>query len=111
VTARTVAAVATLAAAAYLIAPRADVGPHLITTDGCAIVEHGPTGPEPDVTLGRTVERCADGTYVTTTWRLATGEVVDVDHHDGHVTDREAADLAGRLATIRAERSGVRWSR
>ena len=34
----------------------------------CAVVEHGPTGPEPTVNLGRTVTRCADGTTYVTEW-------------------------------------------
>ena len=89
----------------------AAIGLAIPTSPPCAIVEAGPTGPEPSVTLGRIVEACADGTYRTTTYRLTTGEVVEVDQHDGHVTDVEAADLADRLATIRAERSGGRWSR
>ena len=77
----------------------------------CAIVEAGPTGPEPDVTLGRIVEACADGSTVTTTSVLATGEVVEVDHHDGHLPDVEAAEVADRLATIRDERAGERFAR
>jgi len=34
----------------------------------CAVVEHGPTGPEPTVNIGRTVTRCADGTTYVTEW-------------------------------------------
>ena len=79
------------------------------TPTPCAIVEAGPTGPEPEVTLGRIVEACGDGTYRTTTYVLSTGEVVEVDQHDGHLTDVEVADLTDRLATIRADRSGGRW--
>lgn len=89
----------------------AAIGLAIPTPTPCAIVEAGPTGPEPDVTLGRIVEACADGTYRTTTYRLTTGEVVEVDEHDGELTAAEVADLAERLATIRAERSGGRWSR
>jgi hypothetical protein len=89
----------------------AAIGLTVPTPTPCAIVEAGPTGPEPEVTLGRVVEVCADGTYRTTTYVLDTGELVEVDHHDGHLTDDEARDVADRLATIRAERSGTRWSR
>ena len=89
----------------------ATIGLTVPTPTSCAIVEAGPTGPEPDVTLGRIVEACADGTYRTTTYVIDTGEVVEVDHHDGHLTDDEARDVAGRLATIRAERAGERFAR
>jgi len=78
---------------------------------GCTIVEHGPTGPEPDVTLGRTVEACADGSTIVTTWDLATGIVVDVDHDADALTLAEVADLADRLDTIRDERRGERFTR
>lgn len=44
----------------------------------CVIVEHGPTGPEPDVTLARTVEVCGDVITVTT-WVITTGEVDAVE--------------------------------
>jgi hypothetical protein len=54
------------------------IGLVLPTPDVCAIVEHGPTGPEPDVTLGRTVEVCRDGSAIVTTWIVTTGEVVEV---------------------------------
>ena len=88
----------------------ATLGLTIPTPTPCAIVEAGPTGPEPDVTLGRIVEACADGTYRTTTYVLGTGELVEVDHHDGHLTDAEVRDVAARLATIRAERSGARFA-
>ena len=57
------------------------------------------------------VEVCADGSTVTTTYVLSTGEVVEVDHHDGHLADVEAAEVADRLATIRDERAGERFAR
>jgi hypothetical protein len=102
-TTRHVAAlIAVVLAAAYVGAPRS--APTLTARPGCSIVEHGPTGPEPDVTLGRTVERCADGTYVVTTWELATGIVVDVDHDPHQLTTAEAADVSARYQTLRAER-------
>ena len=85
------------------------VGLVALTPARCAVVEAGPTGPEPDVTLGRIVEACADGTYRTTTYLIGTGEVVEVDEHDGPITSAELAELAERIATIRAERSGGRW--
>ena len=88
----------------------AAIGLAIPTSPPCAIVEAGPTGPEPDVTLGRIVEVCADGSTVTTTYVLSTGEVVEVDEHDGELTAAEVADLAERLATIRAERSGERFA-
>jgi hypothetical protein len=102
------ALIAVVLVAAYVGAPR--TVPTLDARPGCAIVEHGPTGPEPDVTLGRTVERCADGTYVVTTWMLATGIVVDVDHDPHQLTTAEAAEAAARLATIRDERRGERFT-
>jgi hypothetical protein len=89
----------------------AAIGAAIPASTPCVIVEAGPTGPEPDVTLGRIVEACADGTYRTTTYVLGTALIVDVDEHDGELTAAEVADLAERLATIRAERSGGRWSR
>lgn len=75
----------------------------------CVVVEHGPTGPEADVTLGHTVEQCADGHYRTTTWRIATGDVVYVEKHDGHVDPADRADLAERVAAIRDGRAGGRF--
>jgi hypothetical protein len=95
--------------AAYVAAPRADLTVDRITGDGCVIVEHGPTGPEPDVTLGHTVERCADGHYRTTTWRLDTGEVAYVELHDGHVDPADRAELAERVAAIRDGHAGGRF--
>lgn len=44
----------------------------------CVIVEHGPTGPEPDATFARTVEVCGDVMTVTT-WVVTTGEVDAVE--------------------------------
>ena len=110
-TARHVAAlIAVVLVAAYVGAPRSAPTLADLARPGCAIVEHGPTGPEPDVTLGRTVEQCADGTYVVTTWMLATGIVVDVDHDPHQLTTAEAAEAAARLATIRDERRGERFT-
>lgn len=95
--------------AAYVAAPRADLNLDRLAGDGCVVVENGPTGPEPDVTLGHTVERCADGHYRTTTWRLATGQVVYVEDHDGHVGPAERAELVERVAAIRDGHAGGRW--
>ena len=95
--------------AAHGLAPRTVPTLDDLARPGCAIVEHGPTGPEPDVTLGRTVEVCADGSAIVTTWELATGIVVDVDHDPDALTPAEVADLADRLARVRGERSGGRW--
>jgi hypothetical protein len=92
------AILAAILAAAYVAAPRTAPTLSDLARPGCEIVEHGPTGPEPDVTLGRTVEACQDGTYVVTTWDLATGIVVDVDQ------DPERADVSDRYQTFRLDR-------
>jgi hypothetical protein len=64
---------------AILAVPRSAPTLGDLARPGCSIVEHGPTGPELDVTLGRTVEQCEDGSTIVTTWELATGIVVEVD--------------------------------
>lgn len=64
--------------AAYAVAPRTTPTLADLATPGCVIVEHGPTGPELDVTLGLTREVCGD-TVVVTSWELSTGVVIDVD--------------------------------
>jgi hypothetical protein len=102
---------ALILAAAYVAAPRTAPTLDDLARPGCTIVEHGPPGPEPDVTLGRTVEACADGSTIVTTWDLATGIVVDVDHDADALTLAEVADLADRLDTIRDERRGERFTR
>lgn len=43
----------------------------------CVVVESGPTGPEPSVTLGRTVSRCPDGTHRIETWQMSDGTIVE----------------------------------
>lgn len=43
----------------------------------CTIVEHGPTGPEPTVTLGRTISRCVDGTTRVDVWNVSDGLIVE----------------------------------
>ena len=96
--------------AAHGLAPRTVTTLDDLARPGCAIVEHGPTGPEPDVTLGRTVEVCADGSTIVTTWELATGIVVDVDHDPYQLTPAEVADLADRLDVIREARTGGRFA-
>ena len=96
--------------AAHGLAPRSIPTLDDLARPGCAIVEHGPTGPEPDVTLGRTVEVCADGSAIVTTWELATGIVVDVDHDPYQLTPAEVADLVDRLDTIRETRVAGRFA-
>jgi hypothetical protein len=68
-----------LAVAIHGLAPRTVPTLADLARPGCTIVEHGPTGPEEGVTLGRTVEVCRDGSTVVTTWSLATGAVDTVE--------------------------------
>ena len=74
------------------------------------VVEHGPTGPEPTVNIGRTVYACTDGTFRIVEW--------DIDATCGTVVEngtRMAAscssedELVGRMSAIHAERSGRTW--
>jgi hypothetical protein len=111
-TARYAAAiVATILAVAYVGAPRSAPSLADLARPGCSVVEHGPTGPEPEVTLGRTVERCADGSTIVTTWELTTGIVLDVDHDEDTLTPAEVADVVDRLNVIRDARRGDRFAR
>lgn len=41
----------------------------------CRVVEHGATGPEPSVNVGRTVRVCDDGTRHVSEWEISTGNV------------------------------------
>jgi hypothetical protein len=97
--------------ASYGLAPRTVPTLDDLARPGCTVVEHGPTGPEDGVTLGRTVERCADGSAIVTTWHLTTGVVIDVDHDPHQLTAAEVADLADRLDVIRDQRGGERFAR
>jgi hypothetical protein len=101
---------AAIATALVAVTVGGAIGLAIPTPDVCAIVEHGPTGPEPDVTLGRTVEVCRDGSAIVTTWDLTTGDVLDVDHDPHQLTPAEVADLADRLDVIRETRTGGRFA-
>jgi hypothetical protein len=115
--ARTAVAVAAVAVAAGIA-----LGIALPSPDACTLVEDGPTGPEPSVTLSRMTYRCTDH-YVHVTYRTSDpSEVVDVQRSPlapcGYVVEGgemvpasciPAADLQHRLDVIRAERSGGRW--
>jgi hypothetical protein len=103
------AAIAVLLVGAYAGAPRTAPTVDDLARPGCYVVEHGPTGPEPTVNLGRTVERCDDGVTIVTTWVIATGEVIDVE--DDRLTPDELADVVERKDTIRDERRGGRFDR
>lgn len=94
--ARTAAAIAALALAIGAI-----IGVAIPTR--CAVVEHGLTGPEADVTIGRTVEACSDGTTRITEWYAG---------DDGYpmLTDAEYADVRSRMDAIRNVRTGGRFS-
>ena len=112
---------ATVAAVALVIG--AAIGLALPTPGyaGCTLVEDGPTGPEPDVTLGLAVYACPDS-VVHVTYVLGTAEVVQVEHVQpapcGYVVEgaevvpaacSTAAELDARMTHLRAARTGGRW--
>ena len=117
-TAAAVAAVALVAGAILgAVLPTADPA-----ATGCTLVDDGPTGPEPDVTLSRATYACPDHylhvTYVTRN----PAEVVQVDRAPlapcGYVAEGAEvvpascstnAELTARLDAIRADRVGGRW--
>ena len=90
-----------VAVAAFALAIGAVVGAAIPTR--CEVVEHGMTGPEPDVTIGRTVEACSDGTTRITEWYAG---------DDGYpvLTPAEYADVLDRYETIRDARTGGRFN-
>jgi hypothetical protein len=118
---RTAAAVAAVAVAAGAL-----LGTILPTPDpaatGCTLVEDGPTGPEPGVTLSRVTYACPDY-YLHVTY--VTGDRADVVQVDraplapcGYVVEgaevvpascSTATELHARLGAIRADRAGGRW--
>ena len=111
-----------VAVGAAAIAVGAMIGTMLPTPDRCYVVEDGPTGPEPDVTLSRMTYACPDY-YLHVIY--VTGDRADVVQVDraplapcGYVVEgaevvpascSTAAELHARLDVIRAERSGGRW--
>jgi hypothetical protein len=94
-TARTATAVAVLALASGAI-----IGAAIPTR--CAVVEHGLTGPEASVTIGRTVEACSDGTTRVTEW-IAGDDGLPL------LTSAEYADVLSRMDAIRDARTGGRF--
>lgn len=58
--------------------------PYMGTT--CGTVEHGPTGPEADVTVGRTVVECDDGTATIEEWDMSNGHVFGIHFRDASGT-------------------------
>lgn len=112
------------AVAAACMAVGALIATALPTPDyaGCTLVEDGPTGPEPDVTLGRAVYACPDS-MLHVTYVLGTAEVVQVEHVQpapcGYVVEgaevvpascSTAAELDARMTAVRAARTGGRFS-
>ena len=90
-----------VALAALALAIGAIIGAAIPTR--CEVVEHGITGPEPDVTIGRTVEACSDGTTRITEWYAG---------DDGYpvLTPAEYADVLHRMDVIRDARTGGRFN-
>jgi hypothetical protein len=113
---------AAVAVGAAAIAVGAMIGTMLPTPDRCHVVEDGPTGPEPDVTLSRMTYACPDH-YLHVTY--VTGDRADVVQVDraplapcGYVVEAAEVvtascmtdvELQDRLDVIRAERVGGRW--
>lgn len=52
----------------------------------CDVVEHGPTGPEMHVTVGRTVVECDDGTATIEEWDMSDGHVFGIHFRDASGT-------------------------
>jgi hypothetical protein len=43
----------------------------------CRVIESGPTGPEPSVTIGQTISQCVDGTTRIDYWHMSDGTIYE----------------------------------